>query len=59
MATFILIIIFAIFSCIESITYGIYEFKVNKNKTAGIVLVVLSLVGVVFPIVMYVLIWGK
>lgn len=53
MATFILIIIFAIFSCIESIAYGIYEFKVNKNKTAGIVLVVLSLVGVVFPIATY------
>lgn len=56
MATFILIIIFTIVSCIESIAYGIYEFKVNKNKSAGIVLVVLSLAGVAFSIVMYTLI---
>lgn len=53
MATFLLASIFTITMCIESIAYAFYEMKVNKNKSSGIVLVILSLIGLVFPIVVY------
>lgn len=53
MATFLLVALFAITMCIESIAYAFYEIKVNKNKSSGIVLIVLSLIGLVFPIVVY------
>ena len=56
MATFILVVLFSIAACVESTAYAIYEMMINKNKPAGIVLIVLSLVGVVFPVFMYVLI---
>ena len=53
MATFLLAALFTITMCLESIAYAFYEIKVNKNKSAGIVLVILSLIGLVFPIVIY------
>lgn len=53
MATFLLAALFTVTMCIESIAYAFYEMKVNKNKSSGIVLVILSLIGLVFPIVVY------
>lgn len=53
MATFILAVLFSIAVCIESTAYGIYEIKINKNKPGGIILIILSLIGLVFPIFMY------
>ncbi len=53
MATFILAVLFTIVACFESISYAIYEIKINKNKPGGIVLILLSIFGLVFPIVMY------
>ncbi len=54
MATFILVILFIIATCVESIAYAVYEIKINKNKPGGIVLILLSLIGLVFPIVVYI-----
>ena len=53
MATFILALLFSLAACIESIAYAIYEININKNKSAGIVLIILSIVGLIFPIIMY------
>lgn len=53
MATFILVTLFSIAACVESIAYAIYEIKVNKNKSGGIVLIVLSLIALVFTIYIY------
>jgi len=53
MATFILATLFSIVACFESTLYAIYEIKINKNKAGGIVLIVLSLIGLVFPIILY------
>lgn len=53
MATFILASLFCLCACFESAAYAIYEMKVNKNKSAGIVLIILSLFGLIFPIIMY------
>lgn len=53
MATFLLAALFTVTMCLESIAYAFYEIKVNKNKSSGIVLVILSLIGLVFPIVVY------
>lgn len=54
MATFILSVAFSIAMCLESGAYAIYEIMINKNKLGGIVLILLSLFGLVFPIIMYV-----
>ena len=53
MANFLLAALFAITMCLESIAYAFYEIKVNKHKSSGIVLIILSLIGLVFPIVVY------
>lgn len=53
MASLILIILFIIAAFIESMSYAIYELKINKNKPGGISIIILSLVGLVFPIVSY------
>ena len=53
MAIFILSTLFSLAVCIESAFYAVYEIKVNKNKSGGIVLIILSLIGLVFPITMY------
>lgn len=50
MSTLILSVLFFIVVCIESTAYAIYEMNVNKNKPAGIILILLSLVGLIFPI---------
>ena len=52
MITFILALAFSLVSCSISTLYAIYEMKVNKNKAAGII-ILLSVVGVIFPAIMY------
>ena len=53
MITLILVIIFVLAATFESISYGYYEIKINKNKLGGITLIVLSLIGLVFSFIMY------
>ncbi len=48
-----LIIIFSIAASLESAAYGIYEINLNKNKAGGIILLVLSVIGLFFPILIY------
>ena len=48
-----LIIIFSIAASLESAAYGIYEINLNKNKVGGIILLVLSVIGLFFPILIY------
>ncbi len=53
MLTFILVILLAVFASFESIAYSIYEIKINQNKTGGITLLLLSIVGLIFPVVSF------
>ena len=50
MVTTILLILFSISVFIETSAYAIYEITVNKNKLGGIILIVLAVIGLVFPI---------
>lgn len=45
LATFILIYAF-----LKSIYYGIYEIKDKKNKSGGIAVIVLAILGLILPI---------
>ena len=53
MVGFILVIAFTIFAFLESFAYAIYEIKINQNKSGGIVLILLALVGLIFPVSVY------
>ena len=53
MIAIILIILFSVTASLESASYGLYEITANKNKVGGIILIVLSLVGVFLPILFY------
>lgn len=53
MSSFLLAFLFSFVACIETAAYAIYEIKINKNKLAGIILIVLSIIGFVFPIAVY------
>lgn len=53
MLTFIIIVVFMLFACVESIAYGYYEIKVNKNRLGGSSLIILALIGFAFALVMY------
>ena len=48
-----LVIIFSIASSLESAAYGFYEISSNKNKLGGIILLILSLIGLFFPTLIY------
>lgn len=53
MLIFILIMCFIVFSCIESISYGYYEIKVNQNRLGGSILIILAIIGAIFATIMY------
>ncbi len=59
MTTFLLIIGFVLISCFEAIGYGLYEFIINKNKFSGASIIILALIGLVFPIAVYLTMWIK
>lgn len=42
-------LIFLVFCFLKSIYYGIYEFKSQQNKKAGIFITILSLIGLILP----------
>ncbi len=50
-----LIIIFSITACLESTAYAIYEINVNKNRPGGIILILLSIIGLFLPVSVYLL----
>ncbi len=39
-----------IFSFLKSIYYGVYEIKEKENKPAGITVICLAILGLIFPI---------
>ena len=53
MVTLILVIFLVVFAFIESASYSIYEIKINQNKMGGICLLILSFVGLIFPLVAF------
>ena len=48
-----LVVLFALFALIESVSYGFYEVVVNKNKPGGLILIFLTIIVFIFAITMY------
>lgn len=48
-----LVVLFALFAFVESISYGFYEIVVNKNKPGGLILIFLTIIGFAFAVTMY------
>lgn len=42
-------IIFLIYSFIKSIFYGYFEIKEKQNKSGGIIVIILAIIGLIFP----------
>ena len=40
-----------IFSFLKTLFYGIYEINNNKNKSGGITVIILGIIGLILPIV--------
>ena len=40
-----------IFSFLKTFFYGLYEINNNKNKSAGITVIILGIIGLILPIV--------
>lgn len=47
-----LAIIFLIYSFLKSYYYAIYEINNKKNFPAGITIIILSLIGLIFPLIL-------
>lgn len=45
----ILFTIFTIFIFVKTVSYGIYELKINNNTIGGIVTFLIALISLVFP----------
>ncbi len=45
-----LVSLILIFSFLKSLYYGIYEMNDKKNKPAGITIIILAILGLIFPI---------
>ncbi|MBP3596816.1 MAG: hypothetical protein J6J60_05415 [Clostridia bacterium] len=45
-----LAIIFMIFCTLKSVFFGIYEFKENKNKSGGIAIISIAILGFILSI---------
>lgn len=39
-----------IFSFLKSVFYGIYEINNNNNKSGGITVIILSIIGLILPV---------
>lgn len=51
---FVIILIFSIIIFLKTVNYAIYEIKVNNNKGAGIVIVIMTFVVLIFaPFISY------
>lgn len=48
-----LVILFALIACIEPIAYGIYEIEINKNKSGGLIIILLTILALIFAVTMY------
>jgi ABC-type glucose/galactose transport system permease subunit len=40
-----------IFSFLKTLFYGIYEINNNKNKSSGVTIIILGIIGLILPIV--------
>lgn len=47
-----LAIIFMLFCTLKSIFFGIYEFKENKNKSGGIAIISIAILGFILSILL-------
>ncbi len=45
---FFIILIIAIIIFLKTINYAVYEIKVNSNKPAGIIIIILALIVLIF-----------
>lgn len=50
-------IILLIFAFLKSFYYGIYEIKEKENKPAGITVIFLAILGLIFPVTLLLLIY--
>ncbi len=48
----IISIIFMLFCTIKSVFYGIYEYKENKNKSGGIAVISLAILGFIISCIL-------
>lgn len=48
-----LVFLFALLALVESVSYGLYEVVVNKNKPGGLILIFLTIIGFVYAVTMY------
>ena len=48
-----LVVLFALFALVESVSYGVYEVIINKNKPGGLILIFLTIIGFIFAVTMY------
>lgn len=51
----ILAIIFLIYAFLKSIFYGYFEIKEKENKSGGIAVIFLAIIGLIFPISLLIL----
>ena len=53
-----LVSLILIFSFLKSLYYGIYEMNDKKNKPAGITIIILAILGLIFPIgLLFIIYW--
>lgn len=48
----ILVFILSLFVLYKTVIYGIFEIKENNNKTAGIFIIVIAVVCIIYPNIM-------
>lgn len=51
----ILSIIFLIYAFLKSVFYGYFEIKEKENKSGGIAVIFLAIIGLIFPISLLIL----
>ena len=49
---FLIVLVLSIFAFFKTIGYAIYEYKKRSNKSAAIIIGILSVVSLIFPCVM-------
>jgi hypothetical protein len=44
-------IVFLLYAFLKNIYYGIYEFKNEKNKSGGIAIILIAIIGFILPVI--------
>lgn len=45
----IIVFIFSVYAFIQTVSYGMFEYNQNNNKTAGIIIYFLSVISLIAP----------